>query len=165
MAQDTLNSILHIKSGVESNNSKQNCEECKSNSISQHCHCCVFELSDRMKEECKYSWRKCEEKRKAAANQRVESNDKLEARRKEFEENEAKKFERVKGKILKNPKFYTSNLLLPVFYKPDTNNNVKKRKGDEKNDKSDSKKSKTNVENDSMVKMFKSIVPSSSKKK
>ena len=53
-----------------------------------------------MKEECKSSWRKCEEKRKAAANQRVESNDKLEARRKEFEENEAKKFERVKGKIL-----------------------------------------------------------------
>ena len=44
LSQESLNAILHVKSGVESILVRRNCEKCQNSSSSDHCHCTLVDL-------------------------------------------------------------------------------------------------------------------------
>ena len=136
LSQQSLNSILHIKSGVESITRRTDCAKCdlKESSYS-HCHCSQVDLTGEIRISCANAARKYKTKRNEEQNNKDLSSDEFNKKAEEFAEAEIERLSDVK-KLSRKLEFCSQKLLEPVF---DTES--KKRKAPE-NDNKTNKKSK-----------------------
>ena len=58
LSQESLNSHLHIKSGVECKSVRRNCTDCKVVSSADHCHCSYIDVTNKIRDSCKNAHRK-----------------------------------------------------------------------------------------------------------
>ena len=56
MTQETLNAHLHVRSKVESKETREGCEKCETSS-KDHCHCTSLVITEDLREQCKKSWK------------------------------------------------------------------------------------------------------------
>ena len=144
MSQDSLNSHLHIRSGVESKENRSKCSKCLDPNSPVHCHCLQADITDSMRQKCKKAWEKCKQAQREAAEEKKEaseaSKDKLEKSKKE-ENERILKFKEV---LASKPTFGSPNLLKPV-YPPEKKSKeiVEQVKENDSSRKSESKKRKT----------------------
>ena len=137
LSQQSLNSILHIKSGVESITRRTDCAKCdlKESSYS-HCHCSQVDLTGEIRISCANAARKYKTKRNEEQNNKDLSSDEFNKKAEEFAKAEIERLSNVKEKLSRKLEFCSQKLLEPVF---DTES--KKRKAPE-NDNKTNKKSK-----------------------
>ena len=60
MAQSMLNAHMHIRSGVEKKENREDCLKCEDPEKPEHCHCVEAKISDTMRENCRKAWKKCQ---------------------------------------------------------------------------------------------------------
>ena len=124
ISQETLNSILHIKSGVENKQIRKDCEKCTSDSDLGHCHCSQMDISGAIRESCRKAYSKYKASLSEAAQEREALSDVLKKRKEEFLKDETERREKMKEKLSRRPVFYKPELMQSVY----ANNNDKKRK-------------------------------------
>lgn len=152
MSQETLDALLHIRSGIESKENLQDCDKCKKHTT-PHCHCSVLDISQGLIESCKVAWRKEKEECKDRRDLREEDDEDMMKRRRNFEEKESNRSIKMKEAFAKgNP--WKKDQFLPIYKsktkdnnndnkEKDTVENEKKRKGDGDKDKNANSSKKT----------------------
>ena len=75
MLQDSLNSHLHIRSGVESKENRSKCSKCLDPNSPVHCHCLQADITDSMRQKCKKAWEKCKQAQREAAEEKKEASE------------------------------------------------------------------------------------------
>ena len=75
MSQDSLNSHLHIRSGVESKDNRSKCSKCLDPNSPVHCHCLQADITDSMRQKCKKAWEKCKQAKREAADEKKEASE------------------------------------------------------------------------------------------
>ena len=148
MSQDTLNSHLHIRSGVESKENRSKCNKCKDPDSPIHCHCVVVEITDSMRQNCKKAWEKCRQAQRECANERKETSkanlEKIEKAKKD----ESDRIQKVKESLASKPNFCPPHLLKPV-YPPELKKDKKENKKGENTETSNNNKGKTSEKDSS----------------
>lgn len=144
MGQEMLDSFMHIKSGVESNENRRNCEQCKEGGTEVHCHCRVAKITEEMRDKC----RKARSIYVATQKQAVAEKETAEKKAKEKKEKALKeekdRLKELKEKLATRHFFYHSNKMVPVYGKTKTQDDaeVTKRKSGEDNNNIEAKKKK-----------------------
>ena len=118
LSQDSLNSLLHIKSGIECKENRKGCKKCLTKTV--HCHCCSFEITQQIREECKRSKGRHEEYLKVVS----ESKEQLEEERlkiRERIEKEIKEIKEVRKTKLSNSSQFCSPAHLEPLYEKNEN--------------------------------------------
>ena len=145
MSQDSLNSYLHIRTGVECKEIRSECKECTiSNKL--HCHCSLLEIDVNLRESCKKAGTKYKESLKENSFDKAASSDAMLAKKAKVDEEIKKSVAQRKEKLAKSANFCNPSLFESVYNpmknKKDKNSNVVLSK----NTPSSSKSFKLNVD-------------------
>ena len=117
LSQDSLNSCLHIKSGVESKTNKKFCSKCDKIKPASHCHCAHVHFSDQLRAECRSSRSRYETFLDVGSETKEASNEEMIKKRKVAEEELKQKTKTRKEYLSTRNKFCSSKLLEPVYKK------------------------------------------------
>jgi len=117
LSQESLNAILHVKSGVESSLVRRNCGKCQSSSSSDHCHCTLVDLSN-IRDHCREARRKYFAAQTDAKANKENDSAEFNKRNEEFKEKEAKRIEKLREKLSRNKEFYKGESSFQSIFKP-----------------------------------------------
>ena len=158
MSQATLDSHLHIRSKVESKESKDGCDKCQSGV--DHCHCCRLVITEDLRLKCKQAWRALREVTTEVRIEKESKGEKEQEIREKAEKKEKERIVKLKENIAKRSSFCNELHFEPIYLdkKP---KNVQKSKDGNGNDPSLSSKNNNKRPGSSNSSLFQS----SSKKK
>ena len=115
LSQNTLDSMLHIRSGVESNKTRQNCEQCSLDSDKRHCHCSVVDITGEIREACKKASSKYLTSLDEARKEKRAASEDMIRRKETFRKNEEARIEKMKESLSRRGYFYKPELMESVF--------------------------------------------------
>ena len=115
LSQETLNAILHIRSGVESSLVRKNCGKCEMPSAEPHCHCSLVDITGDIREHCKQAHSKYVSSQAEARADKENETEEFKKKHEEFIEKEEKRIGRFKETLSRKPAFYKDELFQPVF--------------------------------------------------
>ena len=117
LSQESLNAILHVKSGVESSLVRRNCGKCQSSTSSDHCHCTLVNLSN-IREHCREARRKYFAAQTDAKASKENVSAEFIKRNEEFKEREVKRIEKLREKLSRSKEFYKGDSSFQSIFKP-----------------------------------------------
>lgn len=115
MAQDMLDCHLHIRSGVESKQTREQCKKCKEPGASPHCHCTVVEITPEMRQECQNAKAKCKNAQEEASADKAEAKEGNQEKKVKWEKEEMARIEKFKEEVKKRSVFCSPNLFKAVY--------------------------------------------------
>lgn len=120
MGQEMLDSYMHIMSGVESNENRKNCEQCKEGGAEDHCHCRVAKITEEMRDKCRKARSRMGETQKQAVAEKETTKEKAKVKKAKAQEEEEERLKELKKKLATRQFFYHSNKMVPVYGKTKT---------------------------------------------
>ena len=117
LSQDSLNNILIIKSAVDSKANKENCRICSDKLTTKHCHCSSLVITEKIKQSCRKARSKYFESVKEAAETKEVLSDEMKAKKEVIEQEQKEKIVKLKEKVERGVKLFSSEQMLPVYKK------------------------------------------------
>lgn len=114
MLHDTLNSHLHIKTGVESKVAKRDCKECKALN-ERHCHCSLLEIDSNLRDSCKKAKSKYKESLNKDFDEKLVESEAMKAKKAKVDEEIQNSTLKKKEKLAKSAKFCNPVLFESVY--------------------------------------------------
>ena len=114
MLHDTLNSHLHIKTGVESKVTKGDCKECKALN-ERHCHCSLLEIDSNLRDSCKKAKSKYKESLNKDFDEKLVESEAMKAKKAKVDEEIQNSTLKKKEKLAKSAKFCNPVLFESVY--------------------------------------------------
>ena len=117
MGQGLLDSCMHIKSSVESEENRKSCEKCREGKAVDHCHCKVAKITGELKINCKKAWSLAEKAQREASAQKEMNKEEAKEKKDKEEEIEKTRLTELKERLATRNYFYPSNKMQPVYTK------------------------------------------------
>ena len=115
LSQNSLNSMLHIRSGVESNKIRDNCEQCSLDTDKGHCHCSLVDLTGEIRESCKKAASKYLASLDDARKEKQAASEEMLRRKETFMKAEEARIVKMKESLARRGYFYKPELMESVF--------------------------------------------------
>ena len=115
--QDTMNSNLHVRAGVESKEKKIKCQECQRVNSDLHCHCAISDVTSRMRDECSKAASKYKTSIQLKSSKNKEISQEYQEKKEKYQKIEFERIEKLKGDLRKRSDFCSSSLMKPVYPK------------------------------------------------